>query len=61
MQTILLQIQEGLRTLVARQEGQDLVEYGLIISLIALGAIAGTKEIGDIMATLYSNINNSLA
>jgi len=57
----MLIIQEGLRSLFAREEGQDLVEYALLVSLIALAAIAGTKNIGSIMATLYGNISSSVA
>ena len=53
-------IQESVRSLIAREEGQDLVEYALLASLIALAAIAGIKNVGSIMATLYNNINTSL-
>ena len=38
------------RTLLQREEGQDLVEYALVVALIAFGAIAG-------MSFLASNIN----
>ncbi len=57
----MLIIQEGMRSFIAREEGQDLVEYALLVSLIALAAIAGTKDIGGIMATLYGNISSSIA
>jgi len=60
MQMILLRIQEGLRAFLFKEEGQDLVEYALLVSLIALAAIAGTKDVGSIMATLYNNISTSL-
>ena len=39
-----------LRNLLVREEGQDLVEYALVVALIAFGAIAG-------MSFLASNIN----
>jgi pilus assembly protein Flp/PilA len=38
------------RTILVREEGQDLVEYALVVALIAFGAIAG-------MSFLASNIN----
>lgn len=60
MPGFMLIIQEGLRSLIAREEAQDLVEYALLVSLIALAAIAGIKDIGDIMATLYGNISSGL-
>ena len=32
------------RNLVTREEGQDFVEYALVVSLIAFGAIAGPGD-----------------
>jgi len=32
-----------LQSLVKRQEGQDLVEYALVVALIAFGAVAAMK------------------
>ena len=43
-----------LRNLVAREEGQDLVEYALTVALIAFGAIAG-------MGFLAKGINNAFS
>jgi Flp pilus assembly pilin Flp len=60
MPGFMLIIQEGLRSLIAREEGQDLVEYALLVSLLALATIAGTKDVGSIMATLYANISSGL-
>lgn len=39
---------------VALEEGQDLVEYALVVALIAFGATAG-------MSTLASSINNAFS
>lgn len=44
----------ALRALIEREEGQDLVEYALIVALIALAATAG-------MTTLASAINSAFA
>jgi Flp pilus assembly pilin Flp len=38
------------RRLVHRDEGQDLMEYGLLVALIALVAMAGISTLGD---TIY--------
>lgn len=53
-----------LRALWVREEGQDLVEYALVVALIAFGAIAGMQFLAtglnnafsDIAAVLTSNI-----
>jgi Flp pilus assembly pilin Flp len=47
----------GLRKVTSRQEGQALIEYALIVSLIALVAIAALKTTG----TNVSGILNKIA
>ena len=42
----------GMQRLIAREEGQDLIEYALVVSLIAFAAVAT-------MQTLASDINNA--
>jgi pilus assembly protein Flp/PilA len=44
-----------------REEGQDLVEYALLVSLIALSAITGVSKIASAITTVFSNISASLA
>ncbi len=61
MQTIALIIQLGMRSLIAREEGQDLVEYALLVSLIALAAIAGINPIATAITTAFNNVSTSLA
>ena len=43
------------------EEGQDLVEYGLIVTAIALAAIGGIEHFASAVATLFSNIDNSIS
>lgn len=43
-----------------QEEGQSLVEYGLIIALIAVVVIAALMLIGGHLTSLFSNIANSL-
>jgi pilus assembly protein Flp/PilA len=43
-----------LRNLINREEGQDLVEYALVVALIAFGAITG-------MGYLASGLNNAFS
>ncbi len=51
MSTIILRLYVRFQDLMNREEGQDLVEYALVIALMALGAVAGMK-------TLTTGINN---
>ena len=45
-----------LRTQVVREDGQALVEYGLILSLIALAAIVGMTAMGSNVDGMYNVI-----
>jgi pilus assembly protein Flp/PilA len=42
-------------------EGQDLVEYALIVAAIALGMIAAVQGIGTALNSLYESISAALA
>jgi Flp pilus assembly pilin Flp len=44
-----------------REDGQDLVEYGLLVALIAVFCIAGTRRAGTAIAAIFANISSSLA
>jgi pilus assembly protein Flp/PilA len=44
----------------ARQEGQALVEYALIISLIAVVAIAALQLTGNSIVKIFNNISSEL-
>ena len=39
--------------LVHRDEGQDLIEYGVVMALIAIAAIVAVGGVGDVMNTLW--------
>ena len=45
-----------LRNILAREEGQDLVEYALVVALIAFGAIAGMQFLATGLNTAFSDI-----
>lgn len=61
MNTILLGLYVKFENLVSREEGQDLVEYALVVALIAFGATAGMKALGTGINTLFNNISTTLA
>lgn len=43
------------------EDGQDLVEYALLVCLIALAAISGVKHVATAVTTVFSNVSSSLA
>lgn len=49
---------QGLRT---GEEGQDLVEYALLVALIALVCITGVNKVATAINTVFTNISSSLA
>jgi pilus assembly protein Flp/PilA len=40
-------------TLVFRDDGQDLIEYGLLAALIAIGAIVGVTTLGNTISSVF--------
>jgi len=48
------------RSLIEREEGQDLVEYALVVALIAFGAIAGMQFLATGIDNAFSDIANVL-
>jgi Flp pilus assembly pilin Flp len=46
----------GLRPTARRQEGQALVEYALILSLVSIAAVVALKTTGTNIQTLLTNI-----
>jgi pilus assembly protein Flp/PilA len=43
-----------------KEEGQDLVEYALVVALIAFAATAGMKSLAGSINTTFTNISTSL-
>jgi len=43
------------------ETGQDLVEYSLLVCLIALAAIAGVRHAATAVNLVFSNVSSSLA
>lgn len=42
-------------------DGQDLVEYALIVAVIALGLIAAVRGVATALTSLYESISAALA
>lgn len=54
-----------MKNLIARfvreDEGQDLVEYALLIAFIALACIVGLQQLGTAINNTYQSISSSLS
>lgn len=61
MRNSLLNLFVRFQALKDREEGQDLVEYALLVCLIALVCIAGVSNVANAVNTVFSNISGSLA
>lgn len=48
-----------INALLKSKKGQGMVEYGLIISLIAVAAIAALIVLGPKIANLFTNVANN--
>jgi pilus assembly protein Flp/PilA len=60
MNTMLLKLYVKIQDLANREEGQDLVEYALVVALIAFGATAGMKALATGLNSAFSNISSTL-
>lgn len=43
------------------EDGQDLVEYALLVSLVALAMIAAVGQVASAVTTVFNNVSTSLA
>ena len=43
------------------EEGQDLVEYALLVALIALVCVSGVNNVANAVNSVFTNISSSLA
>jgi pilus assembly protein Flp/PilA len=60
MNELLLKLYVNLKTAMASEEGQDLVEYALVVALIAFGAITGMSVLATDINTAFTNIGTIL-
>jgi len=60
MNDMLLKVYVKFQDLVSREEGQDLVEYALVVALIAFGATAGMGALATGINTAFSNVSTKL-
>jgi pilus assembly protein Flp/PilA len=50
----------ALKNFIAREDGQDLVEYALLAALLSIVSIAALKTLGPKIALTWNTIENAL-
>lgn len=64
LSTALLKLHFKIKDLLTREDGQDLVEYALVVALIAFGAVTAMRglstEINVAFKTISSDLSTSL-
>jgi pilus assembly protein Flp/PilA len=61
MYVIFLSLLVKFQDLMHREEGQDLVEYALVVAIIALGATAAMQSLANVISTSFANISTTFA
>jgi len=61
MNAMLFKLRVMFQGLGKSEEGQDLVEYALLVCLIALAAISGVNHVASAVTKVFSNISVSLS
>jgi pilus assembly protein Flp/PilA len=56
----LLKLSVKIQTILMREEGQDLIEYALVVSLIAFAAVTTMKGLATDINNAYIAIGNAL-
>jgi len=51
---------QAIRDVVKGEDGQDMVEYAVVMGLIALGATASMKTLATTIGTGFTNVGNKL-
>jgi pilus assembly protein Flp/PilA len=60
MNDMLLKLYVKSQELINREEGQDLVEYALLIALVALGSITAIGYVTTALSKVFTGISNSI-
>ena len=61
MHSMLLKLYVKFQSLASDEDGQDLVEYGLLCTMIALALISSVSHIATAVTHVFSNVSSSLA
>ncbi len=61
MNSLHLMLLVKIQSLTNREEGQDLVEYALLIALIALVAVTAVQGVASAVNSVFSSISTTLS
>jgi len=61
MNTLMLKLCVKMHCLAVREEGQDMVEYGLVVALIAFGTTLAMQSLGTGLNSAFTNISSTLS
>jgi pilus assembly protein Flp/PilA len=61
MKDKLMQLSVKLQVLLMNEEGQDLIEYALVVALIAFAATAGMQALAGKINSAFTNIGSTLS
>jgi pilus assembly protein Flp/PilA len=51
----------SLQSMLSSEEGQDLVEYALVVALVALATTASTSALGKGLSSAFSKISSTVS
>ena len=60
MNDMLLKLSIKLKTLLSNEEGQDLIEYALVVALIAFGATAAMSTLSKDLNSVFTDLGTQL-
>ena len=60
MNKLFLSLYVRMQLLLNREDGQDLVEYALLVALIALAAVSGVKEVASAVNSTFSKVSTTI-
>ncbi len=60
MKKFLLTVRSSAQALVREENGQDLIEYALVVALIAFAAVAGMNTVATKINAAFSTIGSKL-
>jgi pilus assembly protein Flp/PilA len=60
MKDMFLKLVAKMQSTLMREEGQDLIEYALVVALIAFAATAGMKALATDINTAFTSIGTTL-
>jgi pilus assembly protein Flp/PilA len=57
---LLVNLMNRLQSFVRDEQGQDLVEYAMLVALIALICVAGVAAAGSSVNTVFGNVSSKI-